>query len=122
MVSSAGVTIEEVALHDSEDDCWSAVYGNVYDLTVYAPNHRKGGGPGVVYSMCGRDGTSLYDPVHGDDADYLSIISTIVEIGPLIETTDTPTPEPTQFRTEPPQGTLTHQSTLNLRDEQTGKH
>jgi len=111
LLSSDGVTIDEVALHDSEDDCWSAVYGNVYDLTAFAPNHRKGGGPSVVYSMCGRDGTSLYDPVHGNDPDYLSIISSIVNIGRLVEATNSPPPEPTETRTEAPQGTITTHST-----------
>ena len=94
MVSSVNVTIDEVALHNSQNDCWSAVYGRVYDLTAYAPNHRRGGGPSRVYDMCGIDGTSLYDPVHGN-TNYLSTISSIVNIGPLVAATKEPTPAPT---------------------------
>jgi len=62
----AAATLEQVALHATPEDCWSAVYGTVYDLTAYAPNHRRGGGPSRVYQMCGTDATDLYDSYHGD--------------------------------------------------------
>jgi len=68
LAQQPGITLTEVAQHDASDDCWSAVYGDVYDLTEYAPNHRRGGGPSnTVYLMCGTDGTALYDAYHGDN-------------------------------------------------------
>ena len=32
-----GISLEELALHSSPDDCWHAILGTVYDLTSYAP-------------------------------------------------------------------------------------
>ena len=58
------VSMEQVAQHAQPTDCWSVVYGNVYDLTAYAPSHRQPGS--TVYLMCGEDATELYDLYHGD--------------------------------------------------------
>lgn len=68
-------TLGEVGQHATPEDCWSAVYGNVYDLTGYAPNHRRGGGPSAVYKMCGIDGTDLFDDYHSDNkVRFLSLL------------------------------------------------
>lgn len=32
-------TLKEVAAHDSAEDCWMAIGGEVYDLTAYLPQH-----------------------------------------------------------------------------------
>lgn len=58
------LTMEQVAQHAQPTDCWSVVYGNVYDLTAYAHSHRQPGR--TVYLMCGEDATELYDLYHGD--------------------------------------------------------
>ena len=94
-----GITIDEVGQHDTEDDCWSALYEIVYDLTAYAPNHQRGGGPSRVYQLCGTDGTALYDTYHGDNQEWLQEISAIETVGPL---TDTPaaTEAPTMVQTD----------------------
>jgi len=107
LAQQPGITLTEVAQHDTSDDCWSAVYGDVYDLTAYAPNHRRGGGPSnTVYLMCGTDGTALYDAYHGDNIEWLTQISSIQKLGFLLETaTDTATPTnppETSAPTEPP--------------------
>ena len=36
------IPLSEVALHSSGDDCWSAVDGNVYDLTKWISEHPGG--------------------------------------------------------------------------------
>lgn len=48
--SFAVITIEELAMHSSEDDCWVAYEGNVYDFTnaPMHPNMAK-----TFYSHCG---------------------------------------------------------------------
>lgn len=56
------ITVEEIAQHSSNDDCWSAVYGEVYDVSVYAPTHPNDS----VYAMCGKEATSMFDAVHGE--------------------------------------------------------
>lgn len=50
-----------VALHATEDDCWTVVYGNIYDLTEF--NHT--GPRGVISGVCGIDGTAEYIGKHG---------------------------------------------------------
>lgn len=38
------LTIEDVALHSTPEDCWSAIYDLVWNLSTYAPNHPGNGG------------------------------------------------------------------------------
>jgi cytochrome b involved in lipid metabolism len=51
------ITLEQVALHSSEDDCWTIINGSVYDITNYIPRHP--GGDDILLA-CGTDGTSLF--------------------------------------------------------------
>lgn len=52
------VTVDELALHDSADDCWKAIDGVVYDLTDYLPLHPT---PLVVMTQwCGKESTEAY--------------------------------------------------------------
>ena len=52
----------DLALHASKKSCWSAVGGNVYDLTQWIAKHP--GGQSVIEGMCGRDGTSAFNGQH----------------------------------------------------------
>ena len=62
-ISSTGtITINEVALHATVDDCWSVVNGNVYDLTQWINEHPGGSGP--VESMCGIDASTPFNKQH----------------------------------------------------------
>jgi cytochrome b involved in lipid metabolism len=36
------ISLEEVAKHDKENDCWTIYQGRVYDVTKYAPVHPGG--------------------------------------------------------------------------------
>jgi cytochrome b involved in lipid metabolism len=56
-------TAQEVAKHDSRQSCYSIIRGNVYDLTNYIDKHP--GGPDNILSICGKDGTDLFNAVHG---------------------------------------------------------
>lgn len=49
------ITAAELAAHASEDDCWMAIEGKVYDVTEYVPGHPTP--PAVVTVWCGRDAT-----------------------------------------------------------------
>jgi cytochrome b involved in lipid metabolism len=101
------VTIEEVQQHGSYLDCWSAIYGKVYDFTDYGATHRFGGGNGPqrVWNSCGVDYTEEFDQVHGDSTHYLQWEG-IVEIGDLTESTVSPTTSLSVTETpEPPQDT-----------------
>mmetsp|Transcript_9101 Transcript_9101/g.14570 ORF Transcript_9101/g.14570 Transcript_9101/m.14570 type:complete len:356 (+) Transcript_9101:124-1191(+) len=86
-VAKGQFTLDQVATHATNDDCWSVLYGTVYDVTAYAPQHtRRGATPEQVYAICGVDGTSLFDSVHGNERNYLEF-SSIQNLGPLVEAT-----------------------------------
>lgn len=57
-VSSAVFTLEEVATHNTPDDCWMAIDGGVYDLTAYLPRHPAA--PAVFTAWCGKDASRAY--------------------------------------------------------------
>lgn len=52
------VSAQELARHDSADDCWMAIDGVVYDFTRYLPEHPTP--PVVVTAWCGREATEAY--------------------------------------------------------------
>ena len=60
--AQAQYTLDDVAMHATNSDCWSAAFGEVYDLTAYAPNHPNPS----IYSMCGKDGTAVFESAHGN--------------------------------------------------------
>ena len=57
------ISMSEVALHNSPEDCWSAVNGKVYDLTQWIDKHP--GGAVVIKALCGQDGTAGFTSEHG---------------------------------------------------------
>ena len=52
----------EVAKHNTQDSCWVILYGNVYDVTSFLPDHP--GGSSIVLKLSGKDATEEYDPIH----------------------------------------------------------
>lgn len=75
-------TLEEIALHASQTDCWTAVDGKVYDLTPYMEDHP----PGVesIARMCGIDATESYNKKHGGEEEADRILESLV-IGTLAQ-------------------------------------
>jgi cytochrome b involved in lipid metabolism len=67
------ITLARVAQHGSRTSCWSAINGNVYDLTSWIPNHP--GGEQAILSICGIDGSSAYDGQHGGSSRPASILA-----------------------------------------------
>lgn len=61
--TTTSYTMAEVKLHNTKASCWTAVYGNVYDVTSWISRHP--GGSAAITSMCGTDGTSSFDDQHG---------------------------------------------------------
>jgi len=50
-------TLADVEKHNSEDDCWIALSGKVYDVTAFIASGNHG--PAIAQG-CGTDGTELY--------------------------------------------------------------
>lgn len=51
-----------VQQHRSSESCWVILYGNVYDVTSFVPEHP--GGSKIILQLAGQDATEEYDPIH----------------------------------------------------------
>jgi cytochrome b involved in lipid metabolism len=65
-VTASSYTIAQVAQHASATSCWSAIDGNVYDLTQWIGRHP--GGKARILSLCGKDGTAIFHGEHHKEA------------------------------------------------------
>lgn len=52
----------DLAKHASAKSCWSAIDGNVYDLTNWVNQHP--GGMSVILAICGKDGSAAFNGQH----------------------------------------------------------
>lgn len=52
------LTPDEVAKHNSANDCWLIINNNVYEVTNYINDHP--GGATTIISFCGQDATSAF--------------------------------------------------------------
>jgi hypothetical protein len=76
----AGYTMEQVKANNSSSKCWSAINDKVYDLTNWINSHP--GGPGAITSLCGKDGTSSFNGMHGGSGQPASRLAGYL-LGPL---------------------------------------
>lgn len=65
-VSPAQFTLADVATHNSAASCYTAIKGNVYDLTSWIGEHP--GGKKAILGICGKDGTAAFEGQHGGQA------------------------------------------------------
>lgn len=61
--AASSYTMADVRQHNSQSSCWSAIDGNVYDLTKWIPRHP--GGQRDILRLCGVDGTRTFRDEHG---------------------------------------------------------
>jgi hypothetical protein len=61
-VSGEVLSMELVAINNSEASCWAVIEGNVYDLTDWISSHP--GGASRILGLCGSDGTSQFQGQH----------------------------------------------------------
>ncbi|KAL3901655.1 MAG: hypothetical protein SGCHY_000430 [Lobulomycetales sp.] len=58
-------TMEEVAKHNTEDDCWVVVNGEVLNATPFLPDHP--GGKKAILIYAGKDATEEFNMMHKPD-------------------------------------------------------
>ncbi len=75
-------TLVQVATHNSPADCYSAINGIVYNLTLWISRHP--GGERAILSICGKDGSAAFDGQHGGDPRAASVLAGY-EVGTLIK-------------------------------------
>jgi cytochrome b involved in lipid metabolism len=76
------ITLDEVALHNTPEDCWTVVDGNVYDLSNFVSSHP--GGQSAIQKICGIDGTETFTGKHGGQGAPNQRLSTL-KIGELAQ-------------------------------------
>ncbi|XP_034176545.1 uncharacterized protein LOC117602514 isoform X1 [Osmia lignaria lignaria] len=65
------INLDEVAWHDTADNCWIVVHDFVYDCTDFLKNHP--GGSDVVLEYAGRDATLAFIGTGHSSAARLSL-------------------------------------------------
>ena len=73
-------TMAKVKENNSASSCWSAINGNVYNLTQWINSHP--GRPAPILGLCGTDGTSSFNARHRGQASPTSILAGYL-LGPL---------------------------------------
>lgn len=56
-------TLADVEKHNTKDSCYTTVRGSVYDVTAWISKHP--GGEKAILSICGKDGTAVFEGKHG---------------------------------------------------------
>jgi len=83
--SGSAITVEEVAKHNKENDCWVIIAGSVYRLDPFISEHP--GGNAVLTSLCGKDGTQAFASQHARQALPNAELGKLL-IGPLAPTSN----------------------------------
>jgi cytochrome b involved in lipid metabolism len=72
--------MEDVKKANTRAKCWSAIDGNVYDLTSWISSHP--GGTSAILFLCGKDGTSSFKAQHEGASSPASVLANY-SLGPL---------------------------------------
>ena len=73
-------TMAKVKENNSASSCWSAINGNVYNLTQWIRSHP--GGASAITGLCGTDGTSSFNARHRGQGSPTSTLASYL-LGPL---------------------------------------
>jgi len=85
--SQSSILRSEVAKHNTPEDCWCVINGEVYDLTQFLDEHP--GGSGIILKYAGRDASKAFNPIHPRD-----IVNTLPAAAKLGPATGEAVPEP----------------------------
>lgn len=114
---AAAYTLEDVAIHNSPDDCWMIFEENVYDITSYLRSHDKFLD---IDSWCGLDMTQDFQTKAGAGRDHKSSTYALLEqykIGDLEEDIILDSPVPTKEIVSMSDTVKPTEMTLNIDDQ-----
>jgi cytochrome b involved in lipid metabolism len=74
------LTMKDVAANNTAKSCWSAIDGNVYDLTRWINSHP--GGSSAITFLCGTDGSKAFAAQHYGQVKPVNRLVTYL-LGPL---------------------------------------
>ncbi|KAF4691509.1 hypothetical protein FOZ60_015371 [Perkinsus olseni] len=80
-IPANGKTLEEVAKHNTKEDCWVVINGQVLDVTEFLPDHP--GGDLAILTFAGRDATNEFNMIHPPDVIEKYAADSI--LGPLVQ-------------------------------------
>eukprot|EP00049_Salpingoeca_infusionum_P014927 m.286275 g.286275 ORF g.286275 m.286275 type:complete len:1080 (+) comp15779_c0_seq1:241-3480(+) len=89
-LTPGGLTMAEVAKHNTSKDCWIVIHGKAYDLTTFLNDHPAGAN--ILLKYAGQDGTAAFD-ASGHPKDIVSQLG--LDHLCLGDVTDAPTVEAT---------------------------
>lgn len=72
MTEAMSYTMADVEANATEESCYTAVDGKVYDLTAWIEKHP--GGAANILRICGIDGTTAFTGKHGGNAQAMAQI------------------------------------------------
>lgn len=81
-LGSKSFTLPEISSHDNATSCYSAINGQIYDLTAWVNMHPGGQGP--ILAVCGTDGTKKFMKEHKGGEKFMTIL-TRFKIGTLVQ-------------------------------------
>lgn len=71
--TAVAYTLASIASHNNSASCYSAISGNVYDLTAFIGSHP--GGQSTILGLCGKDGTAGFMAQHGGASKPQSVLA-----------------------------------------------
>ena len=79
-VTKSSYTMADVRANATPTKCWSAIDGNVYDLTRWISSHPGGSSP--IRFLCGIDGTNAFKAQHANQSNPMARLASYL-LGPL---------------------------------------
>jgi len=79
-------TLAQVASNNTRTSCWTIISDLVYNITPYINSHP--GGTNAISKLCGVDGTTIFNNVHGGSPTQANILAAY-KIGALYKPTIT---------------------------------
>lgn len=71
--TTTSLALADLAEHSTQDDCWIAIDGAVYDLTAFIDQHP--GGSERIIDLCGTDATAAFTGQHDGEQQPAAILA-----------------------------------------------